>query len=142
MSTSTSLYILVLICILTVNTNTNTDTNAPTKLLTHVPRVWCMRPQYKACQKYTLYIYCKSFLYRLSSCVVCFVYTVTRAWSVNGGGGEHIHICIYICIYIYMRSRRDSEYSRSIQQQDLLGVYCHESAVYHSTARHQPYNTF
>ena len=42
-------------------------------------------------------------LYRLSSCGVCLdtisqpnrlpEYTVTRAWSVNGGG-EHIYICV------------------------------------------------
>ena len=53
MSTNTSLYLLVLICILTVNTNTNTNThpgiNTTTKRLSHVPRVWCMRPQYMAC---------------------------------------------------------------------------------------------
>ena len=118
MSTSTSFYILVLICILTVNTNTNTDTNAPTKLLTHVPRVWCMRPQYKACQKYTLYIYCKSFLYRLSSCVVCFVYIVMKVPCIIAQQDinpitlfkqpeynaltDNTNVIIYIYIHIYI----------------------------------------
>ena len=112
MSTNTSLFLLVLICILTVHTYTNTDTNAhpnintTTKLLTHVPRVWCMRPQYMACQKYTLYIYCKGFT--LQIIVVCGVFrynisaespaksTLSQGHGLSTGGGEHTYIYIYV----------------------------------------------
>ena len=123
MSTNTSLYLLVLICILTVNTNTNTDTNAhpnintTTKLLTHVPRVWCMRPQYMACQKYTLYIYCKGFT--LQIIVVCGVFrynisaespaksTLSQGHGLSTGGVSiyiymYMYMYICICMYVYM----------------------------------------
>ena len=103
MSTNTGLYLLVLICILTVNTNTNTDTNphpninTTTNLLTHVPRVWCMRPQYMAYQKYMLHIYCKGFT--LEIIVVCGVFrynisaespaksTLSQGHGLSRGGG-------------------------------------------------------
>ena len=120
MSTNTSLYLLVLICILTVNTNTNTDTNAhpnintTTKLLTHVPRVWCMRPQYMACQKYTLYIYCKGFT--LQIIVVCGVFrynisaespaksTLSQGHGLSTGG-----VSLYLYIYIYRQGEKERE---------------------------------
>ena len=103
MSTDTCLYLLVLICILTVNTYTNTDTsahpniNTTTKLITHVLRVWCMRPQYMARQQYTLYIYCKGFT--LQIILVCGVFrynisaespaksTLSQGHGLSTGGG-------------------------------------------------------
>ena len=121
MSTNTSLYLLVLICILTVKTYTNTDTNAhpnikitTTKLLTHVPRVWCMRPQYMACQKYTLHIYCKGLT--LQIIVVCGVFrynnisaespaksTLSQGHGLSTGG---VSIYLYLCIsYVFTHAR-------------------------------------
>ena len=90
----------------TANTNTHPNINTTTILLTHVPRVWCMRPQYMACQKYRLYIYCKGFT--LQIIVVCgaFRYNISAGspakstLSQGSTRGEHICVCVCTCICI------------------------------------------
>ena len=68
-------------------------------------RVWCMRPQYMACQKYTLYIYCKGFT--LQIIVVCGVFRynisaespaksiLSQGHGLSTGG---VSIYIYVCV--------------------------------------------
>ena len=29
--------------------------------------------------------------------------SVERAWSVNGGGGDHVYIYIYICTRVFLK---------------------------------------